>query len=127
MPLGLHFVPDLLDFPVGANQKTAAHNALERASHELLHTPHTVSLNHFVGWITQQRKIQPLLGLETLQSLHRVRAGPQNGHAQLVELRLCVTKLGRLNRSTRRVRLRKEKEQHPPARKILQRDFLALV
>jgi hypothetical protein len=45
----------------------------------------------------------------------------------LIELLLCVTKLGRFDRSTGRVRLWKEKEKNALAFEILQGHFPAIV
>jgi hypothetical protein len=59
-----------------------------------------------------------LLGLETRQRFFRIAACTQNHHAQLVELLLCVTKLGRFDGSTGGVGLREEKEEHALAAKI---------
>ena len=62
----LHFIPDFLDLAVSADQKCAAHDALERAAHEFLHPPDAVGFDHFVSGIAEQREIQLLLGFEVL-------------------------------------------------------------
>lgn len=120
MSLGFHFIPNFLDFSVGAYQKTAAHDAFERPPHELFSSPDAIRLNHFVGSVAEQGEIELLLGLEALQRRYRVGARSKNGHAELFELGLCVAKLGRLNRSTRCVGLWKEEQQHVAACKIIQ-------
>ena len=77
--------------------------------------------------VTEQREIQLLLGFETLQRFHGIGAGTQNGNAELVELRLCVTKLGRFGGSTGRVGLGEEKNQDALAFEVNEGDFLALI
>jgi len=63
-----------------------------------------------VRGVAKKGKIQFLFGPETLQGLDGVRAGADNSDAQFVELRFCVTKLGRLNCSTRSVCFREEEK-----------------
>jgi len=63
---GFHLVPSFFDFSVRADQKGAANNPLERAAHEFFRAPRAERFNHLVGRIADQRKIQFLLGLETL-------------------------------------------------------------
>jgi len=108
---GFDGVPDLLDFAVGTDQKTAADNPLEQAAHEFLPAPGAIEFDHFVCGIAEQRKIELPLVAEFLESLHGIGAGSENGHTQLIELRFCVAKLGRFDRSTRSVRFRKKEEQ----------------
>ena len=50
--------------------------------------------------IAEQGEIEILLGLERGLSFDGVGAHAQNGHAELVEIFFCVTKLGRLDGST---------------------------
>ena len=119
MAFGFHVVPSLLDFAVGADQIRTACDALKRTAHKFLHPPGSVSLNHFVCGIAEQRKIQLLLGLEVGEELRRIRTGAQNHDAGLVKLRACVTKLGRFDRSTWGVRLRKEKQKDALAPEVL--------
>src|SRR5712692_4595527 len=123
----LHVVPDVLNFAVRANQKRAAHNSQKRFAEEFLHPPRPVSFDHFEFRIAQQRKIQLVLFLKARLRFHRVAAGPQDHYVQLFELFLRVAKLGRFHRSTRSIRLRKEKQQHPFPAKLGQRDVLAVV
>jgi hypothetical protein len=115
---GTDRVPDFLDSAVGADQKTATDNSLEQAAHEFLAAPCAVGLDHLVRRIAEQREIQFVLVAEVLQRLHRIGAGSEDGDTELVELLFCVTKLGRFDRSTGSVRLRKEKEHDPAALKI---------
>ena len=111
-------VPDLLDFAVGADQKAAADNSLEQAAHEFFPAPRAVGFDHFVRGITEQRKIELPLVAEILQGLHGIGAGSEDGDTKLIELRFCVTKLGRFDRSTRRVRFRKEEKQDAAALEV---------
>ena len=115
MAFGFGRVPDLLDFAVRADQKAAADNSLEQAAHEFLSAPHAVGFDHFVRGIAEQGEIELPLFAESLQGLQSIRAGSENGDTQLIELLFCVAKLGRLNRSTRGIRLRKEEEKDAAA------------
>jgi len=71
-----------------------------------------------VRWIAEQRKVELPLVTEFLESLHGVGAGSEYGDTQLVELRFCVTKLGRFDRSTRSIRFRKKEQQDTPALEV---------
>ncbi len=111
-------VPDLFDFAVGADQKTAADNSLEQAAHEFFPAPGAVGFDHLVRGVAEQWKIELPIVAEFLQSLHRIGAGSENGDTELVELLFCVAKLGRFHRSTRSVCLWKKEEQHSAALEI---------
>jgi len=65
-----------------------------------------------VSRIAEQRKVEFLLGLEISQSFFRIGANAQDNRILFVEALLCVTKLGRLRRSTWRASLGKEKQRH---------------
>ena len=108
-------IPDFLDFAVGADQKTAADDALEQAAHEFFPAPRAVGFDHPVRGIAEQREIELPLVAEFLQGLQSIRAGSEYGHTQLIELLFCVAKLGRFDRSTWGVRLRKKEEQDAAA------------
>src|SRR5258707_13989135 len=120
-------VPDLFDFAVGADQKTAADNSLEQAAHEFFPAPRAVGFDHLVRGVAEQREIEFPLVAEILQSLHRVGAGSENGDTAQVKLLFCVAKLGRFDRSTGGIRLSKKEEQHAPALAILKRGAIAAV
>jgi len=124
---GLYFVPDFLEFAVGANQETTADDSLEGTAHEFLHAPRTIGLNHLVRRIAKQREIELLLEFEVLQRLDGIGAGAENPNPELVELGLGVAKLGRLDCSTGRAGFRKEKQNNVLAFEILQRDFFSIV
>lgn len=124
MTFGFYWIPNLFDFPVWANQERAANNSLVGLAHELLGAPSAIRFDHLVSRIAEQRKIQFLFGLETLQQFHGIRAGAENDHAALVKFRFCVTKLGRLDRSTRSICFRKEKDKDALPLEIAQGDFL---
>jgi hypothetical protein len=117
--LGFDGIPDLFDFAVGADQKTAADNPFKKAAHEILSAPRAVGFDHLVCGIAEQREIELPLVAEFLQGLQSIRAGSEYGHTQLIELLFCVTKLGRFDRSTWSVRLRKKEEQDTAAFEVL--------
>ena len=113
-----YVVPDVLDLAVGADEKRAAHNSQERFAEEIFHAPRAVGFDHFKIGIAQQRKIQLLLFLEAGLRFYGIPAGSEDNHIQLVELLLCVAKLGRFGRSTGGVGLGKEEEHDAPAAEI---------
>ena len=127
MAFHFHVVPDYFEFAVRADQERAPNDSLEGSAHELLHAPRAIGLQHLVCGIAEQREVELLFGLETRQRLFRVRARPQDGYAQLVELLFCVAKLGRFGRSTGCVGSWKEKQQHALAAEIRKRQLTALV
>ncbi len=120
MAFRFYVVPDMLDFSVRADQKRAAHDSQKRFAEEFLHAARPVSLNHLEFRIAQQRKIQFVLFLEAGLRLHGIGAGSQDRYIDLFKLLLCVTKLGRFDRSTRGVGFREEKQDHALPAKIRQ-------
>ena len=127
MAFGPDGVPDLFDFAVGADQKTAADNSLEQATHEFFPAPRAVRFDHLVRGVAEQREIELPLVAEILQGLHGIGASSEDGDTQLIELRFCVAKLGRFDRSTRSVCFWKKEEQHAAALEILKRELFAAV
>jgi hypothetical protein len=127
--VALHFylVPHLLDLAVRTDQEAAAHDSGEAAAHELLGAPDAVGFQHFVTWIADQWKSQLLLGAKCRQRLFGIAAGADDCYTELIEVLLCVTKLGRFGRSTRSIRFRKEKENDAPAFVGFQRKLAAFV
>jgi hypothetical protein len=123
----LYVVPYLLDFAIGANQEGAADDALVRAAHEFLQAPHAVGFDHLVVRITEQGEIEFLFGPEFGESFFGVRACAQDQHADFFEVLLCVTKLGRLGRSTGGVGFRKEEHHNAPAAKIREGERRAFI
>jgi len=115
---GFDWIPDLFDFAVGADQKTAADNPFKKAAHEFFPAPRTVGFDHLVRGIAEQREIKLPLVAEILQSVHRIGACSEYGDTQLLELRFCVTKLGRFHRSTRSIRFREKEEQNTAALEV---------
>ena len=118
MAFGPDWIPDLFDLAVGADQKAAADNSLEQTAHEFFPAPRAVGFDHFVRGIAEQREIELPLVTEFLQRLHGIGAGSENGDIELVELLFCVAKLGRFDRSTRRIRFRKKEEQDAAALEV---------
>jgi len=107
-----YFVPDFIDFAIRRDQKSATHDSFENPPHKFLWTPYSIRLDHLVSRIAEQRKVEFLLGLEISQSFFRIGANAQDNRILFVEALLCVTKLGRLRRSTWRASLGKEKQRH---------------
>jgi hypothetical protein len=65
-----------------------------------------------VSRIAEQRKVEFLLRPEISQSFFRIGANAQDNGIPFVEALLCVTKLGRLRRSTWRASFGKEEQHH---------------
>ncbi len=103
-----HFVPDFIDFAIRRDQKSATHDSFENPAHKFLWTPYSIRLDQ----IAEQRKVEFLLRLEISQSFFRIGANAQDNRILFVEALLCVTKLGRLCRSTWRASLGKEKQRN---------------
>ncbi len=110
-----------------ADKERAADDAHEGAAHELFLLPGAEFFDGFVIGIAEQREIQLPLFLKGGKRLDGIRAHAEDGHSELVELRFCVTKLGRFDGSTGSVGLGEEKEEDATALEIFQRDFFAFV
>jgi hypothetical protein len=117
----------VFDFAAGADQKCAADGAGEDAAHEFLGTPDAVGFHHFARGIADQRKIQLLLGLEFGQRCFGIGASAQDHCVELVEVFLCVTKLGRFGGSTGSVSFGEEKQHNAFALKVVQGSIRASV
>jgi hypothetical protein len=119
--------PDFLDFAGSADDERTADDAHEGAAHELFFLPGAELLNGFVGGVAEQREIEPVLFLEGSQSFDGIGAHAENGDVKLVELLLCVTKLGRFDGSTGSAGFGKEKQKHALAGEVFERDFMTFV
>lgn len=127
MPLHVHFVPHVPDFPVFADPVGHAHDAEKRLAQEAFHSPRAVSFDHFEFPVRQQRKVQVVLLPEFPEKLLTVAAAAEDCRVQLLEFPFCVAKLGRFIRSTRRHCLG-EKVEHDILSAILgERDFFAVI
>jgi hypothetical protein len=119
--------PDFLDFARFADEEGAANNAHEGAAHELFFLPGAELLNGFVSGVAEQREIELVLFLEGNKGFDGIGAHPENDDVELVELLLCVTKLGRFDGSTGSAGFGEEKEEDALAGEVFQRDFVAFV
>jgi hypothetical protein len=124
---GMDSGPDFFDFAVFTDEEGAADDAHEFAAHELLFLPGTVGLDGFVIEIAQQRKIELVLGFERRLGLDGIGAHAKDDDLALIELFLCVTKLGRFDGSTGRVGFREKEKQDAPALEVFQGHELVLV
>jgi hypothetical protein len=127
VPLGSDDGPEFLDFSGFADEKRAADNSHESAAHELFFLPDAEFLDGLVSGIAEQGKIQSVLFLERGKSLDGICAHAEDGHAQFIELPLCITKLGRFDGSTGSAGFGEEKDENAPASEVLERDFFAFV
>ena len=127
MAFGFDGGPDFFDLASFADEEGTADNAHERAAHELLFLPDAEFPDGLVGRIAEQGEIEFVLFLEGSKSFDGIGAHAEDGHAELVELPLCVTKLGRFDSSTGSAGFGEEKEEDALAGEILERDFLAFI
>jgi len=118
-------IPNVFEFAVGADEKRAADDAEKRAAEEFFHAARAVGFNRLQIRIAEEIEVEFLLSFERGLRLDGVAAHPEDDHAQLVELLLCVTKLGRFGRSTGSVGFRIEKEHDSFAEVIGERDVVA--
>jgi len=125
--LGSDERPAFLDFSGFADEEGAADDAHEGAAHELLFLPDAELLDSLVSRVAEQGKIESVLFLEPSKRFDGIGAHAKDGHAQLVELPLCVTKLGRFYRSTGSAGFWKEKDEDALAGEVLEGEFLAFV
>ncbi len=127
MAFGSDEGPGGFDFAGFADDEGAADNAHEGAAHELFFLPGAELLDGFVGGITEQRKIEFVFSFEGSKRFDGIGAHAEDGHAELVQLPLCVTKLGRFDGSTGSTGFGEEKEEDALAGEIFEGEFLALV
>jgi len=119
--------PDFFDFAGFADEEGTADNAHEGAAHELLFLPDAEFLDGLVSRIAKQGEIEFVLFLEGSKSFDGIGAHTEDGHAEPIELLLCVTKLGRFDRSTGSACFGEEEEEDALAGEVLELDFLAFV
>jgi hypothetical protein len=119
--------PDFLDFAGFADEEGAADDAHESAAHELLFLPGAEFCDGLVSWVGEQRKIDLVLGLERSLRFDGIGAHADDGYTVFIEVILCVTKLGRFDRSTRGVGLGVEKKEDALAVKIGKGEICSVV
>ena len=127
MAFGLDQRPDFLDFAGFADEEGTAHDAHEGTAHELFFLPGAELLDGFVSGIAEQWEIEFLLGFKRGLGFDGIGAHAKDGDAELVEVFLCVAKLGRFDGSTGGIGFGVEKEEDAPAGEVFERDFLAFV
>ena len=127
MALGFDEGPDFFDFAGFANEEGAADDAHEGAAHELFFLPRAEFCDGLVSGIGEHWKIEIVLGLERGLGFDGVGAHAEDGHAEFVELLLCVTKLGRLDGSTGSVGFGVEEEEDALASEVFEGDVFAFV
>ena len=120
MTLGPDDGPEFFDFSGFADEERAADDTHEGTAHELFSLPDAELLDGFVGGIAQQGEIEPALFLEPRKGFDGIGAHAEDDHAVLVELPLCVTKLGRFDGSTGSAGFGEEKEEDPPASEVFE-------
>ena len=122
MAFGSDEGPEFSDFASLADEKGTADDAHVGAAHELFLMPGAELLDGFVGGIAEQGEIETLLGFERGLGCDGIGAHAEDGHAELVELLLCVAKLGRFDGSTGGAGFGVEKKQNALALEVGQGD-----
>lgn len=116
-------IPNFFELAVRADEKRAADDTEKGFAEEFLHAARAVGFDGFEFRIAEQIEIQLLLGFERGLGFDRVAACAEDDDAKLVEVMLCVTKLGRFGRSTGCICFGIEKEDDTPAEKIGKRNI----
>ena len=127
MAFGADGIPDFLDFALGIDEEAAANDAEKRTAEELFHAARAVSFNRFQIRIAEKIEIEFVLGFEAGLGFYGIAAHAENDGVELVELLLCVAKLGRFDGSTGGVGFGKEKEDDAMATEVGERDVGACV
>jgi hypothetical protein len=119
--------PDVLDFAGLADEEGTADDAHEGAAHKLFFLPGAEFLDDLVGGIAEQGEIEILLGFEGGLAFNGIGAHAENGHAVLVKIFFCVTKLGRFDGSTAGVGFGVKEEEDELAGEVFEGDSFAFV
>ncbi len=127
MAFGFDEGPDFFDLAGLADEEGAADDAHEGAAHELFFLPGAKFCDGLVSRVAEQRKIDPVLGFERSLRFDGIGAHAEDGHIVLVELFLCVTKLGRFDGSTGSVGFGVEEEEDAVALEIGQGDKCVVI
>ena len=127
MAFGFDEGPDFLDFAGFADEEGTPDDAHEGAAHELFFLPGAELLDGFVSGIAEQWEIEFLLGFKRGLGFDGIGAHAKDGDAELVEVFLCVAKLGRFDGSTGGVGLGVEEEEDAMALEISQGDKRVVV
>jgi hypothetical protein len=114
--------PDFFDFAGLGDEEGAADDAHVGAAHKLFFLPGAELFDGFVAGIAKQGKVELLLLLERGLGFDGIGAHAEDGHTVLVELLLCVTKLGRFDGSTGGVGFGVEEEEDALALEVTQGD-----
>jgi len=125
--LGFDEGPNFFDFSGFADEEGAADDAHEGAAHELFFLPGAKFCDGLVSRVAEQRKIDLVLGFERSLRFDGIGAHAEDGHIVLVELFLCVTKLGRFDGSTGSVGFGVEEEEDAVALEIGQGDKCVVI
>lgn len=119
--------PDFFDLAGFADEEGAADDAHEGAAHELFFLPSAQFRDGLVRGIREQGKVEIVLGFEGSLGFDRIGAQADDGHAVLVEVFFCVTKLGRFDGSTGSVGFGVEEEEDALAFEISEREIGTVV
>lgn len=127
MAFGFHLAESLLQLSIRADHERAPLDAHHLLAVHVLFLPDFESLGDFLFGIGEQCEVQFVFVREFLLRFGFIRRDAQYDCAGFLELLVVVTKLGRFNRSTGRIGLGKEIEDHGFALEILQRHLLAVL
>ena len=121
MPFCAYGIPNFFQLTVRSNEERAADDAEKGFAEEFFHAARAVCFDGFEFGVAEKIEVELLLDLEGGLGFHGVAARAEDDHTELIELRLCVTKLGRFRRSTGSVGFGIEKEDDAPASEVRER------
>jgi hypothetical protein len=125
--LGFYFLENVYDFPVGANQEGGSGNSHHRLAIHVFLFHHVVGGTDCLVGVGEQGIRELVFFLEFLLLCRRIGGNTEDYRSGLLDFFVCVTEPGRLYRSTGRVGLRVEEQDHGFAAKVLQRYLLAIL
>ena len=120
MPIGLHVLEDVGDFAVCADQERSSSNAHHFLAIHVLFLDHIKLLGNCFILIGKERVGQLVLVFEVLLGGRRIGGDAKYGYAGPGEFAVCVAEPARFDRSTGRVGLGVEEQDHGFAAKLLQ-------
>jgi len=125
--LSFHVFKYVPDAAIRPNHERSSRDPLHFLSVHVLLFDHTEGLADFLIGVGQQGIGEIVLILKLFLALRRIGRNSQDHGPGLLQLLVCVAEPARLNGSTWRIGLGKEKQHHRLAAKILERHVLAVL
>lgn len=116
---GLHFLEDVLDLAFGTDQEGRSRDPHDFLAVHVLFFDDIIGITNLLLGVSQQGVGQVIFLLKFLLLLRGVGGDAEDYGTRLLNFFVCVTKLGRLNRSTRSVGFGIKEQDDGFAAKIL--------